>query len=426
MPATLFLYTLILAAGTALFGWNLKAIQDNLGLNAAQFGTVTKSPLFEFRLASSVLAIGGLICSILAAPGINTFGRKNMSALVFGIGRLLKASAGGAVILTIRRLLRGVASGSAAVIVPIYINELAPPALQGSILSYQPLLKTFHTQSNLYSGAMAKISITLGILSDQVMGILLVALLFLPEAPSFLIASGDIEQARRELIRIRDTQDVEDELAGYQSQPIGQREGPDNTETVDEHEPLLEPAIAQSVPTYNATPTGENDADVEAGPSPTQDSHKIGLLEFITKREYRAGFVVVAAVRLAQQLTLGLCPMSPPGLPDLYILPIKLLHRSFTMNAVVFYGVSILDGLFPDSAKYLNPAISAVNLLVSLGVSTMFDSVSHNALLLTSMGSMGVSSVVPGASISFRLATLSAIATLLFVSALSMGLGLLP
>ncbi|KAG0644474.1 major facilitator superfamily domain-containing protein [Tuber brumale] len=326
-----------------------------------------------------------------------------MSAVVFGIGGLLKANAAGAVILTMGRFLSGIAAGCAAVIVPIYINELAPPNYKGVF------------------GAMTQISINLGILSSQVLGIFLeqgeqwrfillaggviglaqaVGLLFLPESPSSLIAFGDIEQARRELIRIRGTQDVDDELGGYQRQPIGQPEGTDNTDTPGERERLLEPGTEESVATYNTTPTGENDADLEAGPAPAQDSHQIGLLEFITKREYRAGFVVVAAVMLAQQLT--------------------------GINAVVFYGVSILDDLFPDSSKYLNAAISAVNLLVTLGASTMFDSVSHKVLLLTSMGAMGVSSAVLGLSISNGLATLSAISTLLFVSAFSMGLGPLP
>lgn len=48
-----------------------------------------------------------------------------------------------------------------------------------------------------------------------------VALMFVPESPSSLVASGDIEQARRQLIKIRGTPDIEEELAGYQSQPAG-------------------------------------------------------------------------------------------------------------------------------------------------------------------------------------------------------------
>lgn len=48
-----------------------------------------------------------------------------------------------------------------------------------------------------------------------------VALLFVPESPSSLVASGNIEQARRELVKIRGTPNVEEELAGYQNQPTG-------------------------------------------------------------------------------------------------------------------------------------------------------------------------------------------------------------
>ena len=48
-----------------------------------------------------------------------------------------------------------------------------------------------------------------------------VGLLFLPESPFSLVASGDIEQARKELIKIRGTLDVEQELAGYRNQNTG-------------------------------------------------------------------------------------------------------------------------------------------------------------------------------------------------------------
>ncbi|KAG0122859.1 transporter-domain-containing protein [Tuber indicum] len=242
MPATLILYTLDLAAGTALFGWNLaelnapqSAIQDNLGLYAAQFG-----------LASSVLAIGGLVGSVLAAPAMNAFGRKKIlisSASVFGLAGICKASAGGAAALTVGRFLGGMAAGTAAVIVPIYINELAPPNYKGAF------------------GALTQISINLGILSSQVLGVFLeqddqwriillaggligllqaVGLMFIPESPSFLVAMGDIEQARRALIKIRGTEDVEQELAGFQAQQAGQPEGTDGTEPVGESDPLLE------------------------------------------------------------------------------------------------------------------------------------------------------------------------------------------
>ena len=49
----------------------------------------------------------------------------------------------------------------------------------------------------------------------------IVALLFVPESPSSLVASGNIEQARRQLVKIRGTPDIEEELAGYLNQPAG-------------------------------------------------------------------------------------------------------------------------------------------------------------------------------------------------------------
>ncbi|CAZ81711.1 unnamed protein product [Tuber melanosporum] len=205
-----------------------------------------------------------------------------------------------------------------------------------------------------------------------------VGLLFLPESPSSLVASGDIEQARKELIRIRGTSDVEEELAGYRSQPAGPSEGTDNTEPMGESDPLM----------------------LEAGPTPEPENNEVGLLEFVTKREYRFGFMIVAGVMLAQQLT--------------------------GINAVVFYGVSILDNLLPNSAKYLNAAISGVNLLVTLVASFVFDRVSHGFLLLMSIFMMAFFSLVLSISISYGLAILSAVATLLFVSSFSMGLGPLP
>ena len=49
-------------------------------------------------------------------------------------------------------------------------------------------------------------------------------------------------------------------------------------------------------------PVDESSPLLEAGPTSEPDS-KVGLLEFITKREYRLGFMIVVGVMLAQQLT---------------------------------------------------------------------------------------------------------------------------
>ncbi|KAG0138252.1 hypothetical protein HOY82DRAFT_640375 [Tuber indicum] len=257
------------------------------------------------------------------------------------------------------------AAGTAAVIVPIYINELAPPNYQSAFprfweFSWLPSILTIFTTEQ-----------------DGQWRIILLA--------------------RRELIKIRGAEDVEQELAGFLTQHAGEPEGTDGTEPVRESDPLLEHLNGKYAGNYSTSSVGDNDVSLEAGLNPEPANREVGLLRFLTKREYRAGFIVVAGLMLAQQLT--------------------------GINAVVFYGVSILDELFPDSAKYLNAGISAVNLFVTLLTSLLFHGVSNMALLITSMITMGTSSAARAFTILFGFAILSAIATLLFVSAFSMGLG---
>ncbi|CUS14005.1 unnamed protein product [Tuber aestivum] len=411
MPAILVAYTTALTAGTALFGWNLaelnapqNAIQEDLGLGAAQFG-----------LASSILAIGGLLGSAAATPSMNAFGRKKIligTAIAFGVAGSLKAIAGSATLLTLGRFIGGIASGSAAVIVPIYINELAPPASKGAL-------------PNFFSGALTQISINLGILSSQVLGILLVtlenkgqwrfilltggiigflqaaSLLFLPESPTSLVAAGKIGEARRMLVVIRGTSDVDEELASYQSEPREQQpEGTAETENIAGQDPLIVAEAGQSPGSPDTEPARETTPLLGGSRTTEAENSPIGLMEFVRKREYRSGFVIVAGVMLAQQLT--------------------------GINAVVFYGVSILNDLLPNTAKFLNAAISAVNLLVTFGASFWFDRVSHRTLLLGSIFSMGISAAILSICIACDLAIPSAVSTLVFVTSFSMGLGPLP
>ncbi|PWW80039.1 MFS general substrate transporter [Tuber magnatum] len=226
-----------------------------------------------------------------------------------------------------------------------------------------------------------------------------VALPFLPESPASLAAAGKLEQARRELAKIRGTPDVEEELAGYMGQSGGQSDTTDDTQTVSGQDPVLAAEAGQSGRTGNTNLGNENTPLLQATSTPGADN-EIGLVAFATKREHRLGLMIVAGVMLAQQLT--------------------------GINAVVFYGVSILQVLLPNSARYLNAGISGVNLFVTLGASLLFDRVSHKILLLASMLFMAISAGLLAISIFAGLATLSAIATLLFVVSFSMGLGPLP
>ncbi|PWW80038.1 hypothetical protein C7212DRAFT_163037, partial [Tuber magnatum] len=127
---------------------------------------------------------------------------------------------------------------------------------------------------------------------------------------------------------------------------------------------------------------------------------EIGLIAFVTNREYRLGFRIVPAVMFAQQLT--------------------------RINAVVFYSVSILQDVLPNSVRYLNRGISGVNFFMIEGVSLLFDRVSPRTWRLASMLFMGIFAFALATNNFIELATLSAIVTLLFVMSFPVGMSPLP
>lgn len=90
------------------------------------------------------------------------------------------------------------------------------------------------------------------------------------------------------------------------------------------------------------------------------------------------------------------------------------------------YGVAILRGLLPAYAPVLNAGISAVNLIITLGASSLFDRVSHKLLLLASISGMAFFAAILGAGMSLEIPALSAVGTFFFVASFSIGLGPLP
>lgn len=96
------------------------------------------------------------------------------------------------------------------------------------------------------------------------------------------------------------------------------------------------------------------------------------------------------------------------------------------INAVVMYGVAILRGLLPAYAPVLNAGISAVNLVITMMASTLFDRVSHKFLLTTSILGMGFFATILGLGMRLEIPVFSAIGTFFFVASFSIGLGPLP
>ncbi|KAF4578645.1 hypothetical protein EYR36_000452 [Pleurotus pulmonarius] len=111
---------------------------------------------FTFSAVTAVFTIGGLIGSIVANPITNKYGRKGAtraSALLVALGTVFMTIAGSVGVMAFGRLLVGIGSGIGLCVGPIYLSEIAPPSISGSI------------------GVLTQLSIVLGIMITQLLGI---------------------------------------------------------------------------------------------------------------------------------------------------------------------------------------------------------------------------------------------------------------
>ena len=148
------------ALSVAVFCATLSSFQ--VGLNSGLLNVpeqVIRSSLQlsvnEWSIIVSIFCIGGLIGSLLGGRLADTIGRKNLLTSVnvlFISGALLQSCATSYWMLLLGRLVIGCGCGCATVSVPMYVGEIAPAALRGSL------------------GTMNQFAIVIGILVANLLG----------------------------------------------------------------------------------------------------------------------------------------------------------------------------------------------------------------------------------------------------------------
>ena len=122
----------IVSLGGFLFGFDAsviagvtKYIKPEFALTDLQLGWVVSAPTFSAMFA---MLVAGAVSDIV--------GRKKVLivvAFLYAISAIWSANAGGYTDLVIARMLGGIAFGSALVLAPVYIAEIAPCGLTGKI-----------------------------------------------------------------------------------------------------------------------------------------------------------------------------------------------------------------------------------------------------------------------------------------------------
>lgn len=135
-------YTLFISFIVALGGFLLGF--DSAVISGAISGIRTYFEMSDWELGFSVgcVIFGAMAGNIVAGPMSDKFGRKKVllvTAMLFTISAIWSATATNYITFVIARIIGGVGIGGAILIAPIYIAEIAPPKLRGSLVSLNQL-----------------------------------------------------------------------------------------------------------------------------------------------------------------------------------------------------------------------------------------------------------------------------------------------
>ncbi|KAG8217379.1 general substrate transporter [Butyriboletus roseoflavus] len=302
------------------YGYHISALNQLQAVLTCQhvvpgssYGLPTCIPMSDatFSLVTSLFTVGGLLGSLSANLAMDRYGRKGasrISAVFNTAGAALSGVAVSIAPMALGRFLVGFAAGIGICISPIYLSEIAPPEIKGSL------------------GVLTQLAIVIGILVTQTMGFGLATptqwrlVLFMSSALSasqFLLAPAIVESPaylnRNGLAAERKA--VIRSLWGHQ---LGDAR-PDPEDLAEE--PLLTSSNEVDVPHAEQTPA-------------------VTIPELLTSPEFRKPLLTIVFAMASQQLS--------------------------GINAILYYSNNILSKSLPELAAYVSLGISVVNFLADL------------------------------------------------------------
>ncbi len=193
------------ALGGLLFGYDTGVISGAILFIKEDFDL---SPFMEGAIVSSLL-LGAMLGAGLAGPLSDRLGRRKLiiaAGVIFAAGAILAAAAPSVGVLLAARFLLGIAVGCAALVVPLYLSEIAPTEIRGAISSLNQLmivggiLAAFLVNAVLASSEAWRVMLGLAVVPSV---LLLVGMIWMPETPRFLVHAGEEDEAREVLDDVR-------------------------------------------------------------------------------------------------------------------------------------------------------------------------------------------------------------------------------
>jgi MFS family permease len=129
---------LTVAMGGFLMGFDASVISGVVGFIETQFD-LTK---IELGWAVSSLTLTATLAMMVSGPLSDRIGRRRvlfLAAVLYAVSAIASALAPTFVFLVIARMIGGLGVGASLIIAPMYIAEIAPPAVRGRMVSFNQL-----------------------------------------------------------------------------------------------------------------------------------------------------------------------------------------------------------------------------------------------------------------------------------------------
>ena len=234
----------VAAIGGILFGYDTAVISGTTAIVKAQFGL---SDAGEGWYVGCALI--GSICGVLAAGTLSDYlGRKLtmlISAALFSISAIGCAVCGSFDSLVAYRIIGGAGIGIVSIVSPIYISEVSPAKIRGTLVSLYQLAVTvgfllaylanwvidaggdLAVAGNLWTN-MWNAEMWRGMLGSETLPALLffTIIFFIPESPKWLIVKGKLDKASTVLAKIYASDaEVKEEIQTTQTSLRGESKG---------------------------------------------------------------------------------------------------------------------------------------------------------------------------------------------------------
>ncbi len=217
----------IAALGGMLFGYDTGVISGAILFIKKDFAL---SSAMQEVVVSAVL-IGAVIGAVVGGNLADRFGRRKLiilAGVIFSLSAIETALAPTLPTLIFGRIVVGIAIGIASFTAPMYISEVSPARIRGSLVSINQLAVTIGiVVAYLVDYALSAIQgwrYMFGLAAIPSI-VLFVAMWRLPDSPRWLMSHNMEDNARRMLQRIRGTLEVSGEMKEIQESLTKQKGG---------------------------------------------------------------------------------------------------------------------------------------------------------------------------------------------------------